>query len=314
MVVQGLTKLTEVRKKEREIGYKSIIDFGRALPVYYPHTIGEYPTKIFPATAAIMIKRFSNEGDTILDPFCGCGTFAVEAKLAGRNSINYDINPVAVELTKKKLKALDDLEKQKKLDEQIIGNSLRPTTHVVEVQDARKLPLRDESVDAVVTDIPYANMIRYSDLENDLSTIEDYDMFLAEITKAFAEIKRVLKGGKYCVIFVCDYRIGASRRILPIHSDVIQIMTRNLGFVLFDTYIWRYYRSGGFRPFGKKPYQAMNLHSYILVFYKPKGDEDLNRKNRPVRYRDRLIEKQNKVMTEIQKSKNSNGSLIISGS
>jgi len=304
MVVQKITQVDKVKKKEREIGYKSVIDFGRDPPVYYPHTIGEYPTKIFPGTATIMIKRFTSEGDTILDPFCGCGTFAVEAKLTGRNSINYDINPVAVELTKKKLAALDELAKQTKLDGDASDNTAfaglaRKTTHIVELRDARELPLKNESVDAVITDIPYANMIRYSDLENDLSTIEDYDTFLTEITKAFSEIKRVLKEGKYCVVFVCDYRVGAARKILPIHSDVIQIMTRVLGFVLFDIYIWRYYRSGGFRPFGKRPYQAMNLHSYILVFYKPKKDEDLDRKNRPIRYRRRLLEKQNKVKTTI---------------
>ncbi len=76
---------------------------------------------------------------------------------------------------------------------------------------------------------------------------------------------------------------------MPIHADVINIM-RKLGFVLFDLYIWRYYRSGDFRPFGKKPFQAMNVHSYILVFYKSNGLE-LNKANRAPRYRKKLVEK-----------------------
>jgi hypothetical protein len=59
---------------------------------------------------------------------------------------------------------------------------------------------------------------------------------------------------------------------------------------LLDLYVWRYYRSGGFRPFGAKPYQAMNVHSYILVFHKSVAPKALV-KNRPVRYRPRLIEK-----------------------
>jgi hypothetical protein len=65
---------------------------------------------------------------------------------------------------------------------------------------------------------------------------------------------------------------------------------RDLGLTLFDTYIWRYYRSGGFRPFGKRPFQAMNVHTYILVFHKPNGEE-LDKKNSEVKYRKRLIEK-----------------------
>jgi hypothetical protein len=47
---------------------------------------------------------------------------------------------------------------------------------------------------------------------------------------------------------------------------------------------------GRFRPFGAKPYQAMNVHSYILVFHKPVAPKVLV-KNRPVRYRPRLMEK-----------------------
>ena len=66
------------------------------------------------------------------------------------------------------------------------------------------------------------------------------------------------------------------------------------GFDLFDLYVWRYYRSGGFRPLGAKPYQAKNVHSYIFVFHKPIAPKTLV-KNRPVRYRPRLVEKLQKA-------------------
>lgn len=84
-------------------------------------------------------------------------------------------------------------------------------------------------------------------------------------------MKRVLKTDKYCIVFVADYRIGKKRIILPLHADIINIMC-DINLNLFDIYIWRYYRSGVFRSFGKKPYQAMNIHSYILVFHKPNLD------------------------------------------
>lgn len=307
------------------MSYKSVWDFGRAGRANYGvHKIGEYPTKIRPVVVSKIVERFSGEGETILDPFCGSGTVAVEAKLQGRNSISYDVNPEAVELTKAKLRMLDDrgmqesiielmseydrelrrtngraakrvVEKEivrlENILERIRGGdpSFCATQHTVELRDARCLVLGDESVDSVVTDIPYANMIPYSDLEGDLSTLEDYKEFKQEIGVAFKEMWRVLKKGRYCVVFTADYRIGASRIILPVHSDVIQIML-GIGFTLFDTYIWRYYRSGGFRPFGRPPYQAMNTHIYILCFYKPRGDEE-RKPNRPIRFRKRLIEK-----------------------
>lgn len=306
--------------------YKSVWDFGRAGRANYSvHGLGEYPSKIRPIVVAEVVNRFSEKGKTILDPFCGGGTVAIEAKLQGRNSINFDISPFAVSLARRRLEALDAnemkrvtrefleetrhayaeaktrfqrLQKSKQLafyEEKLREledehSDYYKTLHTVEVRDARELGLPDESVDAVITDIPYASMIRYSDLEDDLSNIEDYRAFLNELSKALSEIWRVLKKGKYCVVFVADYRIGAARRILPVHADVISIMQR-LGFELFDIYIWRYYRSGGFRPFGKAPYQAMNVHIYILAFYKSTGSEQTQKSNRPPRYRPRLIEK-----------------------
>ena len=49
-----------------------------------------------------VILRYSQEGDTVLDPFVGGGTTAVEAKLTNRNFIGFDINPEAVELSRQK--------------------------------------------------------------------------------------------------------------------------------------------------------------------------------------------------------------------
>ncbi len=279
------------------MSYKSVWDFGRSEKVRGIHAIGDYPTKILPNAAHEIVLRFSKEGDTLLDPFCGSGTFAIEAKALNRNSINYDINDKAVALIKERLKLLGA---QMTLNEQLMQCAacekelkhpivLVKTEHTAEEGDARKLPLKDESVDCIITDIPYASMIKYSKHKDDLSNIEDYGQFLIEIKKSFDEMFRVLKHDKYCVVFVADYRIGASRKIYPVHADVITQM-REKGFTLFDLYIWRYYRSGGFRPFGAKPFQAMNVHSYILVFFKNGGPE-LNKKNREIHYRERLTEK-----------------------
>ncbi len=41
------------------------------------------------------IKRYSKEGDTVLDPFGGTGVTAIEAFLLGRNAIQNDLNPFA---------------------------------------------------------------------------------------------------------------------------------------------------------------------------------------------------------------------------
>ena len=49
-----------------------------------------------------IIKASSNEGDIVADFFCGSGTSLVVAKELGRNYIGCDINPKAIEITKKR--------------------------------------------------------------------------------------------------------------------------------------------------------------------------------------------------------------------
>lgn len=281
------------------MSYKSVWDFGRSANAKVGiHAFVEYPSKILPQAAHEIVMRFSKEGDTVLDPFCGCGTFAIEAKALNRHSINYDINPNAISLLKL---AMKKFEEQRRLIN-ILNNcpgceaplkksiEVKPTKHTVEIKDSRKLELEDNSIDSIITDIPYAGMIKYSNEKDDLSNIENYEQFLVEIEKSFKEMWRVLKKNKYCVVFVADYRVGAARKILPVHADIIKIMQK-IGFTLFDMFIWRYYRSGGFRPFGAPPFQAMNVHTYILVFHKPDENGESQKKNNGIRYRKKLIEK-----------------------
>lgn len=268
-----------------KVGYRSVIDLGREATVPFPHNVTDYPTKILPQVMGEFVERLSRPGELVVDPFAGGGTVAVECALRHRCSISIDINPQALVAARKKLDAMIGslFEEPPCLDAQLLIQG-----------DARNLPLRSECADAIVTDIPYADMIRYSNLPGDLSTIEDYDQFLVELSYAFEEIRRILKPERYAAIFVADYRIARSRLILPIHADVIGLMMER-GFELFDLYVWRYYRSGGFRPFGAKPYQAMNVHSYVLVFFKPSANRTILIKNRPIRYRRRLIEKLQKM-------------------
>ena len=72
-----------------------------------------------PALPHYFIRRFTQRGDVVLDPFSGRGTTAVEAMAQGRIGIGNDLNDLAVALTKGKianpdlesvLERLDDLE------------------------------------------------------------------------------------------------------------------------------------------------------------------------------------------------------------
>lgn len=71
------------------------------------HYLFRYPAKFHPPVVRSLVKTFTQSGDTILDPFCGSGTLAIEAAVLGRNSIGVDIDPVAVFVSRVKTKRLD---------------------------------------------------------------------------------------------------------------------------------------------------------------------------------------------------------------
>jgi DNA modification methylase len=62
---------------------------------YLTHNFHPYPAKFVPQIPAELIQSLSRPGDWILDPFVGSGTSLVEARLAGRNSVGIDVNPLS---------------------------------------------------------------------------------------------------------------------------------------------------------------------------------------------------------------------------
>ena len=62
-----------------------------------------FPTQKPLALLERIIKASSNEGDVVLDPFCGCATACVAADRLGRKWVGIDISPKAVELVNMRL-------------------------------------------------------------------------------------------------------------------------------------------------------------------------------------------------------------------
>ena len=63
-----------------------------------------YPTQKPLALLDRIIKASSNEGDLVLDPFCGCATACVAAENLDRRWVGIDISPKAVELVNMRLR------------------------------------------------------------------------------------------------------------------------------------------------------------------------------------------------------------------
>lgn len=91
-----------------------------------------YPTQKPIALLERIVRSSSNEGDTILDPFCGCGTAIAAAQKLDRRWIGIDITQLAVSLVRYRLR--DSFGKDCQFD--VIGEP-------VSLQDATALAADD---------------------------------------------------------------------------------------------------------------------------------------------------------------------------
>ncbi len=114
-------KLKRYLSEARGVPLQDIID-----DVYALQTMGGargerlgYPTQKPEALLERIIQASSNEGDVVLDPFCGCGTAVVAAHKLGRQWLGVDITHLAVALMKNRLKTAFDLEPGR--DYQVVG-------------------------------------------------------------------------------------------------------------------------------------------------------------------------------------------------
>jgi len=120
-----------------------------------------------------LLQRYTQEGDLVVDPMCGSGTTIDVAKELNRKVIGFDINPYRKDIIK---------------------------------NDARKIPLDDETVDFVFIDSPYSDNIKYSDDFNDIGNISCTKAeFYIELEKVAREIHRILKKDKIMGWLIGDH-------------------------------------------------------------------------------------------------------------
>jgi len=156
------------------------------------------------------------------------------------------------------------------------------TTHSLSLGDARDLSqLTDASVHLVVTSPPYWTLKEYPGAKGQLGAVENYEDFLNELDKVWAECMRVLvPGGRICCVVgdVCIPRRKMGRHlVMPLHAD-IQVRARKFGLDVLTPIMWHKVANGVTEAEGNgagfygKPYQpgsiVKNDIEYILFLRK----------------------------------------------
>jgi modification methylase len=79
-------KLSKIAKKDFNLWFQQIWNITGASTRNHP---APFPLEL----ASRLVRMFSFQGDTVLDPFCGTGTTMIAALRYGRNGIGIDIEP-----------------------------------------------------------------------------------------------------------------------------------------------------------------------------------------------------------------------------
>lgn len=218
-----------------------------------------------------LIRFFTKEGQTVLDPFVGIGSTLKAAALENRNGIGIELNPTFAKLAAERLdREVDEIRMTSTSQRLIVGDSrdVLPT-------------FEPDSVDFVVTSPPYWNILhktdhkaeqersskglstRYSESDSrDLGNIGDYDTFLKELMTVFIECQRVLRFKQYAAIVVGDFRNKG--RYYMFHSDLASAL-EEIGFALKGITIL-YQSHKRIFPYGYPAAFVPNLHhQYILI-------------------------------------------------
>jgi len=141
----------------------------------------------------------------------------------------------------------------------------------------------DESVHLVVTSPPYWTLKRYNESGDQLGHVEDYEAFLEELARVWAEVYRVLVPGGRMVCVVGDVCLSRRKHgrhvVVPLHADIC-VACRKIGFDNLNPIIWHKisnasYEVQGSSRFLGKPYEPnaiiKNDIEFLLMQRKPGG-------------------------------------------
>lgn len=228
------------------------------------------------------IRFFTKEGQIVFDPFVGVGSTLKAAALEGREGIGIELNPRYADLARKRVEVeVPDSVPYKKSQAVICADSKK---------EIKKLA--SNSVDFIITSPPYWNILdkidhkanlresenldtKYSESDDDIANIPDYQLFLEVLCGIFLDSSRVLKNNKYVAIVVSDFRKGD--KFYLFHSDLANILQERTPLKLKGIKIL-YQRHKSIFPYGYPHSFVPNVHhQYVLILKNEKNGKLRNK-------------------------------------
>lgn len=184
---------------------------GKNANIYHGNFIPQIPYQL--------IKRYTKEGDTVLDIFTGSGTTLFECEKLERNFIGFDINETILNYVNQKM---DNSQKI----HYILENCDNTNTSKFNacMQQALKFQER-QTVDFLIAHPPYLDIVKFTDKKEDLSNISDTNLFLEKFILGMKNGLAYLEKGKYFGVVIGD--VYKKREVIPLGFYVMNAIKQN---------------------------------------------------------------------------------------
>lgn len=242
---------------------------------YATHGIHPYPAKFIPQIPQRAIQMFTEEGECVLDPFCGCGTTLVEAKLIGRDVIGTDINPIATHISRTKatpidentLSIVDSLLERIERDiaglymDSLDGNGITDykipefhnrdhwfqedvqkelaviLAHVREVENQDLRQFLTTCLSAIIVKVSNQESdTRYAAIDKDISSQETFSSFRSKVQENLTGLREVNRGAQSTSVDVYD---ADARKLQMIEDDSVDLVVTSPPYAnTYDYYLY----------------------------------------------------------------------------
>lgn len=278
--------------KLNDLTGKEWIKFTKSWFIHRPKPRDEkilHPASFPESLVEDFIRFFTKEYQVVLDPFLGTGSTLIVCKECNRHGFGIEIIKKWADIAINRLKQTDMSKwgaHEHKTIQKVIAE--KDSRNLVQIFEEDISPVLKENglpayVDYCITSPPYWNQLKrnyirqkgrkekgleteYSDSQNDLGNIDNYEEFIFEQKKVFDGVYEIMKKGGYLTIITNN--VFADGEVYPLAFDTAISLSKDEKWILKDEKIWCQ-DDKALIPLGvRSAYVGNRHHQYCLIFRK----------------------------------------------